>query len=84
MEMEIAFWAVGAFVFGLVCVSGYSFAQTSFLVHWRTEATLCHVFFVCCLCFGNHGSCEDTQTFRAVCRFPVVILARTLVEEFFV
>ena len=27
MEMEIAFWAVGAFVFGLVCVSGYSFAD---------------------------------------------------------
>ena len=27
MEMETAFWAVGAFVFGLVCVRGYSFAD---------------------------------------------------------
>ena len=27
MEMEIAFWAVGAFVFGFVCVLGCSFAD---------------------------------------------------------
>ena len=40
--------------------------------------------FVCWLCFDKHGSCEDTLTSRAARRFPVVGLACTLAEEFFV
>ena len=83
-KCKTAFWAVGAFVFGLVCVRRYSFADfvLGSLEDRRQHCVMCFLF-VCWLCFGKHGSREDTQTFRAARRFPVVRLACTLAEEFF-
>ena len=82
-KCKTAFWAVGAFMFGFVCVLGCSFADfvLGSLEDRRQHCVMCFLF-VCWLCFGKHGSCEDTQTFRAARRFPVVRLACTLAEEF--
>ena len=82
-KCKTAFGAVGAFMFGLVCVRRYSFADfvLGSLEDRRQHCVMCFLF-VCWLCFGKHGSCEDPQTFRAARRFPVVRLACTLAEEF--